>query len=205
MALSEIGQARVHGYLFVLRQSLKTFLPPDVVSDTVREIESHLRERIDAAAPVPDERAALEKILSELGPPSRVAQAYSAERTIDEAVATGRVVPMLRAVWHLAVSTVAGFFAALGLFVGYLTGAAFLILAVMKPIFPDNVGFWVRTDESGAIPLKLGANFTPPANETVVGGYWVILLCLVLGLAILVGTHRGARGFLRWWRERHRS
>jgi hypothetical protein len=36
----------------------------------------------------------------------------------------------------------------------------------------------------------------------VVGGYWVIPICLGLGLAILVGTHRGARRFLAWWRER---
>jgi hypothetical protein len=97
VVLSDTGEARVHGYLFVLERSLKTFLPTDVVHDAVREIESHLRERITAVKSLPDERTSLEQILAELGPPLRVAQAYSAERTLDEAVTTGRIVPIVRA------------------------------------------------------------------------------------------------------------
>jgi uncharacterized membrane protein len=89
--LSETGESRINGYLFVLERSLRSFLPPEVVRDAVREIESHLRERVLSADGAPNEREALEKILAELGPPLRVAQAYSAERTIDEAVATGRI------------------------------------------------------------------------------------------------------------------
>ena len=91
MHLSETGESRINGYLFVLERSLRSFLPPEVVRDAVREIESHLRERVLSADGAPNEREALEKILAELGPPLRVAQAYSAERTIDEAVATGRI------------------------------------------------------------------------------------------------------------------
>ncbi len=200
MTLTEVGQARVHGYLFVLRQSLKLFLPPDTVSDAVREIESHLRERVDAAAPVPDERAALEKILNELGPPSRVAQAYSAERTIDEAVTTGRFVPILRAIWHLAATTVVGFFTALGLFVGYITSFAFFAIAAMKPIFPANVGVqYVR-----GFPVGISAHF-PVGDADLRGGYWVIPFAVFCGLGILVGTQRGARAFLRRWREKRVS
>ena len=48
MNLTETGESRVNGYLFVLERSLKTFLPRDVVRDAVREIESHLRERVAA-------------------------------------------------------------------------------------------------------------------------------------------------------------
>ena len=89
MQLTETGESRINGYLFVLERSLKTFLPAETVRDAVREIESHLRERVASADGAPNERAALEKIIAELGPPLRVAQAYSAERTMDEAVATG--------------------------------------------------------------------------------------------------------------------
>jgi len=117
--LTETGASRVNGYLFVLERSLKTFLPPEVVRDAVREIDSHLRERVLSADGAPNERDALEKILAELGPPLRVAQAYSAERTIDEAVATGRVVPMVRAVWTLALRTFVGSAIATGLFAAY--------------------------------------------------------------------------------------
>ena len=201
MILTASGESRVNGYLFVLERSLKTFLPPDIVRDAVREIESHVRERIAAADSAPNERVVLERILAELGPPLRVAQAYSAERTIDEAVATGRVVPMARAMWHLAATTFIGFGAALGVFIGYVLGLAFLAIAVLKPIFPENVGVWVRDGDSG-VPWRLGATFPAPAGEHVVGGYWVIPIALVAGLAILVANHRGTKRFLRWWQAR---
>jgi len=203
--LTETGQSRVNGYLFVLERSLKTFLPRDVVLDAVREIESHFRERIAASDGSPNERDALERILLELGPPLHVAKAYSAERIVDEAIATERVVPMLRAVWHLAVTTTVGFAAALGIFVGYLFGLAFLGLAILKPIFPNNVGAWVRTGHESLrteFPWRLAAQFPIPPNEHVVGGYWVIPICLFLGLLVLVVNHRGTVRFLRWWRSR---
>ena len=203
MVLTETGESRINGYLYVLERSLKSFLPADVARDAVREIESHLRERIAAADGAPNERAALEKILDELGPPLRVAQAYSAERTIDEALATGRIVPIARAMWHLAVSTIAGFAAALAAFVGYALAFSFLALAILKPIFPGNVGLWVK--DEGEIPWRLGAMFPAPAGEHVIGGYWIVPVCLLFGLVVLVVTYRGTKGFLGWWRSRRVS
>jgi len=201
MQLSEAGESRVQGYLFVLERSLNTFLPREVVRDAVREIESHLRERVLTATASPNERDAVERILGELGPPLRVAQAYSAERTIDEAVATGRLVPIVRAVGHLASTTIVGFFAALAVLVGYLTAFAFVAIAVLKPIFPDNVG--IRY--AAGFPVGLGAQFPLPPGEHMGGGYAIIPFALACGLGIFIGTHRGARGFLSWWRNRRVS
>lgn len=197
MKLTEAGEARIRGYLFVLGRSLRTFLPPAVATDAVKEVESHLRERAEQTEPLPDERAALERVLTELGPPLRVAQAYAAEMAVEEAVTTGRLLPIARAVWHLATTTVGGFFAALALFVGYATGASFLILALLKPIFPENVGLYVV----GGVPHGFGFFPASPGAE-VVGGYWVIPLSALLGLGLLVATHRGARRLLAWWRGR---
>lgn len=198
MILGETGESRLRGYLYVLERSLRLALPREVTADAVREIESHVRERLTAIPDGGDERAALEQILAELGPPLRVAQAYSAERTIDEAVVTGRVVAILRAMWHVAVTSVGGFFAALGLFTGYAFGVAFLIIAIAKPFMPDNVGFWMKD----GYPVAFGIQF--PADQHAVGGYWVIVIGLVLGPACLVITHRIARRFLAWWQSRRR-
>ena len=201
MQLTDTGESRVNGYLFVLERSLKTFLPLDVVRDAVREIESHLRERIAAADGAPSEREVLERILAELGPPLRVAQAYSAERTIEEAVATGRIVPMMRAIWHLAVSTVAGFFAAIALMFGYFVGIASIAVAAIKPFFPENAGIqFVR-----GVPVGFAAQFPVSPTTDLRGGYWVIPLALAFGLGVLVVTHRGGRKYLAWWRERRVS
>ncbi|MGH9196952.1 MAG: HAAS signaling domain-containing protein, partial [Acidimicrobiia bacterium] len=75
MKLSEAGEARLRGYLYVLERSLRTFLPSDVVADAAREVESHIRERLSQSESIQDERTALERILRELGPPLQVAQA----------------------------------------------------------------------------------------------------------------------------------
>ena len=201
MKLTDPGESRVNGYLFVLERSLKTFLPSDVVRDAVREIESHIRERIATADGAPNERAALEQILAELGPPLRVAQAYSAERTIDEAVTTGRFVPIVRAVGQLAQKTTIGFFAALAVFVGYATSFAFFALAALKPIFPDNVG----VQYLHGIPVGFGAHFPVSPDTDLRGGYWIIPMALFCGMGIFVATHRGARKYLGWWRGRRLS
>ena len=201
MNLTETGESRVNGYLFVLERSLKTFLPVDVVRDAVREIDSHVRERVATADGAPNERAALEQILAELGPPLRVAQAYSAERTIDEAVATGRFVPIVRAVGHLAEKTVTGFVTAFVLFIGYAASFAFFAIAALKPVFPDNVGIQYRL----GLPVGLGAHFPVSPGTDLRGGYWIIPIALFFGMGIFVATHRGARKYLAWWRGRRLS
>ena len=71
MNLTDTGESRVNGYLFVLERSLRSFLPLEVVRDAVREIESHVRERVASADAMPNEHEALQKILAVLGPPLR--------------------------------------------------------------------------------------------------------------------------------------
>jgi uncharacterized membrane protein len=199
MKMSETDESRVRGYLYVLERSLRTFLPRDVVDDAVREVESHIRERLEQTE-TPDGRAALERILGELGPPLQVARAYSTEMAVEEAIATGRVVAVARALWHIAASTVGGFLLALALFIGYTMGAAFAVIAMLKPVFPDNVGLFVA---EGRV-RSFGAQFPAPEGATVVGGYWIIPLALLAGLALLVGTHRIARWRLVRWRAGRR-
>jgi hypothetical protein len=203
--LSESGESRVNGYLFVLERSLVTFLPRDTARDAVREIDSHLRDRIAAADPTPNERASLEKILSELGPPLRVAQAYSVERTVDEAVVTGKIFAIARAVWHVAMSGLTGFLVAFLALFGYVIGAGLVVLGAMKPIFPDNIGFWVN--DAGPLEgfdLAWRMGYGPGVrHEHLAGGYWVMPICIIAGFGLLFLTHRGARKFLGWWRRRH--
>ena len=92
------------------------------------------------------------------------------ERTVDEAVVTGKIFAIVRAVWHVAMSTVTGFFAGFGLFTGYLLGVGFLIVAVLKPIFPDNVGFWIETSHSEDPPAFPVAGW--PATSRFTTSTW---------------------------------
>ena len=90
MKLSEPGVARVRGYLFVLDRSLQSRLPRAVARDALREIDAHINAQVAETDAAGDERLALEGILGGLGPPLRVAQAYSADKNLDVAVSTKR-------------------------------------------------------------------------------------------------------------------
>ena len=199
MILTETGESRVRGYLFVLERSLRRFLPESAAVDAVREVESHIRDRVADAELLPDERAALERVLAELGPPLRVAKAYSLEVAAEEAVATGRIIPIARSLFQLAALGVGTFFGAIGLFVGYVVGGAFLVIAAMKPIFPANVGLFVQ---DGLLP-SFGARF--PAPGPPMGGYWVVPIAALVGAGVLVLTHRGARRLIEVWLRRRRG
>jgi hypothetical protein len=201
MILSDDGDARVRGYLYVLERSLQASLPPAIAADATREVESHIRDRLAEADALPDERAALERVLGALGTPTGVARAYSLELRVEEAVVSGRLSSTLRVLWLMAKTTTRGFFMALGLFIGYMTGTAFVILALLKPIFPANVGLAVRA----GIPTAFGFLLNLPPGTEVVGDYWLIPVMLAVGLAILVGTHNGARTWLRWVQQRRES
>jgi hypothetical protein len=117
---------------------------------------------------------------------------------MEEAAATGRIVPIARAIFHVAATGLAGFAAAFGLLMGYLVGAGFVMIAALKPIFPNNTGLWVRD----GIPRSFGTMSPAPTDAQLVGGYWVIPISLAIGLVILVVTHRAARALVRRRRER---
>ena len=121
----------------------------------------------------------------------RVAQAYSLELVMDEAATTGRFMAVLRSLAHAATTGVTAFFAAFGLFVGYSIGAAFIVVAIMKPIFPNNVGFWMTPD---GMFVSGGVNF-PGVREGLVfhTSYWIIPIALLIGYGLLLLTHSLAR------------
>jgi len=202
MKLTDSGESRIRGYLYVLERSLRSFLSPAVAADAVREVESHIRDAVAEAGDVPDEHAALEGILRRLGPPMRVAQAYSLELVMDEAAATGRLTSVLRSLFHAATTGVIAFFAAFGLFVGYSMGIAFVVIAMMKPIFPNNVGFWTTPN---GILVSSGVNF-PSVREGLVfhTSYWIIPGALLIGFGLLLVTHFLARRWIAWFRNRRK-
>jgi len=200
MELSERGESRIRGYLFILERSLKTFLPAADAADASREVESHIRERMAETEPLPDEKTALERVLDELGTPLSVARAYSLELSAEEAVATGRIAAVARSLLHMAALGLRGFLGALAIFVGYAIALGFLAIAVLKPIFPDNVGLFIVH----GFPA-FGAQFPIPEGSGPYGGYAIVPISIAIGLAILVATHIGARRLIESWLRRRRD
>ena len=114
----------------------------------------------------------------------------------------GRLMAVLRSLFHGATTGVMAFLAAFGLFVGYAMGIAFIIIAIMKPIFPNNVGFWMTPN---GILVSSGVNF-PAVREGLVfhTSYWIIPGALLIGLVLVLGTHVLARRWIAWFRSRRK-
>jgi uncharacterized membrane protein len=198
MKLSDAGESRIRGYLYMLENSLRPILRRDIAADAVREVESHIRERVLETAPMPNERDALNRLLDQLGPPHRLARAYAAEMAVDDAVSTGRITAIARAVLVLALHTTEGFFVGVGLFVGYTTALAAIIVALAHPILPGHVGI---VTVNGAFH-SAGLQFGLPPGAVVSHGGPVAFACAVLGTLLLMITHQAARAYLRRVRAR---
>lgn len=191
MQLSDTGESRVRGYLYVFNRSMRAAVSSQLAADAVREVESHIRERVAESDGLPNERDALEAILVRLGKPMDVARAYSLEAIMDEASVGGRLLSMMMAILRVAGTGVREFLMAIVLFAGYAIGWSFVAIALLKPIFPHNVGFWIVH----GLPT-LGAQFPAPAGLEPAGGYWLIPVCMTVGLAILLLVHRAARHWI---------
>lgn len=117
--------------------------------------------------------------------------------TMEEAVTTGRLGPVVHAVRHLATTSLGGFFGALALFVGDALRAGLLAAVALEPIFPANTGVWVRH----GMPVSFGVRFPAPPDAALMAGAWIFVGALVIGLAVLVLTHLAARRWISWLRR----
>lgn len=177
---------RIDDYLRRLRWALSP-LPAEDREEIVREIHSHLLDRSGpgATAPVP-----FESVERELGPPEGLARRYLEGYEISLALGSGSAWGMLRTALRLLGRGAA----AVGLFfivLLYITALSFLVTALMKPLFPENVGLWI----GGQPPVFLFGFFddtTRPGVREVLG-YWSIPVAI--GAAI--GLYAAATALLR--------
>jgi uncharacterized membrane protein len=143
--------------------------------DIVEEIRMHIRERSA------DGQTGEDEILSRLGPVEELAQQYRTGLLQQQAGHSISPLAILRATLRWARSGVQGtvvFFLAM---FGYLLGFGFLLLALLKPLFPARTGLWVGPGvfdfsfRMGLLPAY------PSATVHEVLGWWFIPVCLVVG------------------------
>ena len=163
--------------------------------DIVEEIHMHIRERLAEPA------AGLDFVLAGLGPAAELAQQYRTGVLVQRARTSISPLVILRAALRWATTGVAGFVAFVIAIVGYSTGVAFLLLALLKPFFPAYTGLWVGPDQF-AFNFRVGATMTnpgPQAHEVL--GWWLIPVCLTVGSLSLVLTTKLLQflmGRFRW-------
>ena len=96
---------------------------------------------------------------------------------------------------------VEGFLVFMIAIIGYALGGGFVALAILKPIFPANTGFFVGPGQFSFsfLPDSILASFHPPLHEVL--GWWLVPVCLVLGslsLALTTKLLQFLMGRFRW-------
>ncbi|MGZ4810732.1 MAG: HAAS signaling domain-containing protein [Thermoanaerobaculia bacterium] len=188
-------QTRIDSYLMHLRRSLGE-LPPEEINDILREIRGHILERAESSGELTNEK--LVSILKALGKPEDIGPLYQAEAMVARARSSFSPALILRTVVRWAMVSLAGFVTFLVGLCGYSTGLAFLICALLKPIFPAQIGAWSN-----------GHNFSigtiSGTNSTELMGWWLIPVCLLASATLLVLTTRFMRWMLRFAIRRRAS
>ena len=175
------SEPQINDYLARLRAAL-TGMTVSEREDIVEEIRMHIRERIS------DPLTSLDSVLSGLGPADELAQQYRTGLLLQRARTSISPVVILRAALRWATTGVEGFIVFMIAITGYAAGGCFILLALMKPFFPQNTGLWVGPGEFG-FSFRMGATMTNPASPVhEVLGWWLIPVCLVVGSLSLALT-----------------
>jgi len=183
---------RIDAYLLQLRECLGE-LPPEEVTDILREIRGHILERAEANGELTEQR--LVTILKSLGRPEEIAPLYQADAAVARAKVSLSPRVVMRGVQRW--SRVSGW--GLALFItgvaGYATAFALILCGIGKIIAPSQFGGWV-----GPHAFDIGVNHDPAARDVL--GRWLVPIGLIGGPALVLGTTRVLRWTLRFARMR---
>jgi uncharacterized membrane protein len=189
------AQVQVNDYLARLRASLLGMTVSER-EDIVEEIRMHIRER--SSGP----QSGVDTVLAGLGSPESLAEQYRTSMLLQKARTSRSPLLMLRAALRWATTGVEGFMVFVVAVVGYATGGAFLLLAFLKPFFPQYTGLWVGPNEFN-FSFRMGATMTNPVSPVhEVLGWWLIPVCLVAGSLSLALTTKLLQFLFRRFRWR---
>lgn len=177
---------RMQAYLSLLRAHLGP-MSLNEREEILREIEAHIRDAQEELG------IGLDEVLARLGPAEELARQYRDGMLIRNASRSYSPIVLLRGTLRMATRGLSGilvFFA--GAF-GYLIGGGLVLSAMLKPVFPNNTGVWMR---DGRL-VSSGTLFPPPSGAHEVLGNWYIVISLVLGSLLLLATMYLIRATLR--------
>jgi hypothetical protein len=179
-------------YLAQLERELHP-LPAGERGRILQEIGGHLAERAEAGPQT------LHATIVQLGTPRSLARSFIDDAALSDALSTGKALHILWAILSRAGRSLA--WVSLGT-VGvllYLFAAAFLIMAVLKPVMPERVGMWANSYGDGVI--NFGVMGGPIQRGPELLGWWIIPISLAAAIAFWLAAgwvlKRGGRLLLR--------
>jgi len=199
--MSDEAQRKIEAYLSKLRARLRGLKSEDA-AEIVEELRSHILDKAAGSGELTV--AGVDAALAGLGDPEELASQYITYESLARAEVSRSPVLILHSLFRWASLSVAGFFVLVSSVMGYALGILFVLLAVLKPLHPQNAGLWVWRDSTGdlAMSFRMGFGGAPSVGREVLG-WWVLPLGLLFGCALLILTTRFALWCARQYRGSH--
>ena len=171
-------------YLRTVEEHLQSLSPEDS-SEIIRELRSHVLDRVKGDL----SNATVGATLQKLGDPREIARINLRMRVA--AVTVGHPTPLTiaRALSRLAAIGGRGFLIFIFSLSGYAFAGCWLLTALAKPFAPDRVGLWLLPDPTGDLSLSLGRIGAGAAGHDVLG-WWIIPIGLAVGAICGFLTYR---------------
>ncbi len=175
-------ESRIVAYLSELERQLERLRVTDR-NDLLREIDTHLRERLERLENA--DPARIEAVFEHFGSAAEIAAQFQEERAIRRISVVRSPLPLTRDAWIWATVSLRGALALLIALLGYLGSLTLLATAAGKVFFPDKFGVWIH---AGVWGLSVGTprHWADPGTEVL--GYWYIPTGLLAGVVLAVIT-----------------
>jgi uncharacterized membrane protein len=158
-------------------------LPEPRRQDLLRELRAHVLDRLEQVATPTQEDC--RNVLKALGTPDEIARQYRMEMILRGSSWTLSPIKVLRTAARWTVAGVQGYLVFVVALTGYLLAASFYICALLRPFFPQNVGFYINEYgfNMAQFPVQHGHEVLPNyfIAITVLAGY-----LLTLGTTLLI-------------------
>lgn len=175
MTIAGDAQHRIDSYLDRLRRGLRG-MNRDEVGEIVEELRSHILDKAASGEPSHEiTEPGIDAALATLGSPEQLAGQYLTDTLLARAEASRSPVQILSSLFRWASLSAAGFFVLLGSVLGYVFGAAFILVAALKPFHPHSAGLWLFSNgaDDYEFSFRLGFGSIPASGRDLLG-WWIV-------------------------------
>ena len=156
-------------------------LPQPNRDEVIRELRAHVFDRLEQISVATDDDC--RTVLKALGTPEEIARQYRVELLLSRSA--WRISPwrVLRTLFRWTLTGIQGYIVFVMALIGYTLAAAFYVTALLKPLFPHNVGLFV-----GSEGINLARFPVPPMGTEILGVYYIPVAVVVGYLFTFVTT-----------------
>jgi uncharacterized membrane protein len=182
MSTATIGTDAIERYLLRLNAALLS-VPAAEREEFLREIRGHIFERLEQSSDVA-------AILAAVGDPEELAEQFRVETSLARSARSWSALVLMRTAARWALSGAQGFSIFLVALIGYGIAATFYITAMLKPIFPNNIGIFAYDTT-----FNIGFDTSPQRHD--ISGPYFTLYAMIAGFLLVFATSMALRAMMR--------